>query len=256
MERVPCTVLAGGKAKPELQALTGQENRALVVVQGRRMLDTVVSALLSSECVGQIVVVGEVPPSSDFITIADRGSFVGNVMAGAEQFQQEEFLLYATCDLPFLTGESVARFVQKAVEVAKKSNASILYPIIPVERCYARFPSVKRTSLKLREGNFTGGNLMLVRPATLAKQKAQIESAYSARKSPLRLATLLGIGTVLKLIIAQTVLPNILQLAYLEAGVSRLLGTEARAVICDDVEIATDLDRPSDFEALGVRTER
>jgi hypothetical protein len=150
----------------------------------------------------------------------------------------------------------VARFVQKAVEVAKKSNASILNPIIPVERCYARFPSVKRTSLKLREGNFTGGNLMLVRPATLAKQKAQIESAYSARKSPLRLATLLGIGTVLKLIIAQTVLPNILQLAYLEAGVSRLLGTEARAVICDDVEIATDLDRPSDFEALGVRTER
>ena len=37
------------------------------------------------------------------------------------------------------------------------------------------------------------------------------------------------------------------------AQVSRLLGCPARALICDRPEIATDLDRLSDFEAIGLK---
>lgn len=253
---MPCVVLAGGKAKPDLYALTGEENRALVVVQGKRMLDTVVEAVQGSGSVNALAVVGSVPESSRYERLEDAGSFVGNVFSGAKHFSASPYLLICTSDLPFLTPSSVARFVEQAQKRAEESQAALLYPIIPVARCYERFPSVKRTSLKLREGTFTGGNLMLVRPRILAEQQARVAEAYEARKSPLRLATMLGMGTVVRLLLSQTLSPNLLAIPYLEAGVSRLLGAEARAVICDDVEIATDLDRPSDFEALGITAVR
>lgn len=249
---MPCVILAGGKAKPDLQALTGQENRALVVVQGKRMLDTAVEAVRTSGRIGSVAVVGDVPESGDYARLEDQGSFVGNVFAGARYFTDSPYLLFATSDLPFLTGESVAHFVEEALKRGEESQAALLYPIISVARCYERFPGVKRTSLKLREGVFTGGNLMLVRPRILAAQQARVAEAYAARKSPLRLATMLGMGTVIRLLLSQTLSPNLLTIPFLEMGVSRVLGAEARAVICEDVEIATDLDRPSDFEALGI----
>ncbi len=252
MQKIPCSILAGGKAKPEMQALTGQENRALVVVQGKRLLDRVVEALQGTESIGQIAVVGNVPPSSDYQQIADSGGFVENVFACLEPALNAPYLLIATADLPFLSPETITEFVEAALKTAQASGAEILYPIVPVANCYARYPNVKRTSLKLKEGEFTGGNLMLVKPTSLKAQRERIASAYAARKSPLRLASMLGMGTVFRLLLSQLISPKLLTLPLLEARVSRLLGTEARAVICLHPEIATDLDRPSDFEAVGL----
>ncbi|MDS7278886.1 hypothetical protein NXG15_29740, partial [Klebsiella pneumoniae] len=87
-------------------------------------------------------------------------------------------------------------FVCAAEEKMRTSGAGLVWPVIPVEKCYARFPKVKRTALKLKEGALTGGNLMLVRPQTLLPLKTHIASAYAARKSPLRLASLLGGGAI------------------------------------------------------------
>ena len=70
-------------------------------------------------------------------------------------------------------------------------------------------------------------------------------------KNPLLMAMKLGIGTVLKVIIAQKISPNVLTVPFLEGRVSKLLGTPGRGVFCDSPEIATDLDRVSDFIAVG-----
>ena len=45
---------------------------------------------------------------------------------------------------------------------------------MPVDLCYLRFPGVKRTSLRLREGRFTGGNAMLVNGAFLMAHRERI----------------------------------------------------------------------------------
>lgn len=246
-------VLAGGKAKPELAAATGQTKRALVVVNGMTLLRLVVEALRAADSVvGPITVVGDMPESTDYTRLPDGGDFVANVFAGLSANAGAPFVLISSCDLPFLTGEAVAAFTRGAVALAEETGAGLIYPVVPVAACLERFPGVKRTSLRLREGTLTGGNLMLVRPDFLLAQRQRIADAYAARKSPLKLARQLGVGTLGRLLVSQMVAPGLLTIPFLEARVSRLLGGPARALICPYPEIATDLDRPSDFAAVGL----
>ena len=249
---VPVVVLAGGKAKPELEALTRQSNRALVVVNGKTLLRHAVDAAQAVAPQNGIVVVGTVPPSENYATLADQGDFVSNVFAGIGQFENAPAVLLSTSDLPFVTGEHFREFVAAALQRMDETRAGLVWSVVPVAQCYARFPNVKRTALKLKEGGLTGGNLMLARPSALLPLKAHIANAYAARKSPLRLAAMLGGSAILRLLVSQTVAPNVLTVPLLEAQISRLLRIPARAVLTDSVEIATDLDRPSDFAAVGL----
>lgn len=274
---IPCVIMAGGKAKPEIEALTGQSNRALVVVNDKTLLRHVVDALIPqasdlrpgfaaqasslgphpsgrapSPLLGPITVIGDVPESNDYARLPDGGGFVENLFAGVEQYPKAPYVLVSTSDLPFLTSESVAAFVEGAVrKMESEADVGAIYPVVPVVLCYERFPGVKRTALKLREGEVTGGNMMLVRPASLLPVRSIIADAYAARKSPLRLAMRIGLGTVARLLISQTVAPNLLTLPYLEGAVSRLLGWQGRALLCPHPEIATDMDRPDDFAAVA-----
>lgn len=238
--------MAGGKAKPEIVAATGLTNRALIPVNGRPMLACVVEALRGAETIGPVTVIGDLPDSAEYDRIADLGGFVENLFAGLEACGDAEYALVATADLPFLTAESVDDFVRGA----RALNADVIYPVVPVEECYRRFPAVKRTAASLRDGKLTGGNLVLMRPRFMLEHRDRIAGAYAARKSPLRLALLLGLGTTLRAAIALTVAPNLLSVAQLERAVGRLLGGTARATISSYPELATDIDRPSDLAAI------
>lgn len=254
-EAVPAVVLAGGRVRPDLQAALGVTNRALAVVNGRTLLDHVVAALQAPDSTGAAVaattVIGDVPESSLYTRLPDTGLFVDNVLSGLSAYPGARFVLLATADLPFLTREAVADFLRSARRRAEAENAVAVWPVVPVADCYARFPGVQRTALRLREGGFTGGNLMLVRPEAILALRSRIAAAYAARKSPLRLALMLGLPAVLRLTLSQIVAPGLLTIPYLEARVSALVGGPVRAVVCRSPEIATDLDRPADFQAAA-----
>ena len=253
---LPCVILAGGKAKPDLQAMTGQSNRSQVMVNGKTLLRHVVDAVMTAGAdggpLGAIAVVGNVPPSDDYESVADTDDFVANVFAGLSRFPDAPYALIATSDLPFISGSVVGEFARGAMSQARMQDADLLWPIVPVKSCYDRFPGVKRTALRLREGEFTGGNLALVRPGFLLAHRDRIGAAYAARKSPLKLAAMLGFGVVGRLALSQKVHPHLLTIPLLEARVGRLLGGQARAYLSQSPELATDLDRPSDFAAVGL----
>ncbi|MCL5283245.1 MAG: nucleotide-diphospho-sugar transferase, partial [Armatimonadetes bacterium] len=97
------------------------------------------------------------------------------------------------------------------------------------------------------EGNFTGGNMVLLHPRFLQQNRDRIAQAYGARKSPLRLGMMIGFKTVVRFLLSQLVSPNLLSVAMLEGEISRLIGGRARALICKRPEIATDVDRPADL---------
>jgi GTP:adenosylcobinamide-phosphate guanylyltransferase len=264
----PCVILAGGQAKPDLQALIGQTNRALAVVRGKSLLRHVVDAVRAAQpgtehapsAVGvgavqpgttsEITVIGDLPDSPDYARLPDSGDFVTNLFAGLTAYGKAPLVLIATADLPFLTAPTVAAFVGQATDLASESGAGVIYPVVPVAACYARFPGIRRTALRLREGEYTGGNLALVRPEFLLTHRDRIAAAFAARKSPFRLAVMLGFGTLGRLVASQKLAPRLLSIPFLEARVSRLLGGPARALICDLPELATDLDRPADFAAV------
>jgi 2-phospho-L-lactate guanylyltransferase (CobY/MobA/RfbA family) len=250
----PTVILAGGESKPEMVALTGQTNRALAVVNGKTMLRHVVDAVACASQAdglpGPITVIGDLPDDPAYTRLPDSGDFVTNILTGLKAHRDAPFVLVSTADLPFLTGAAVAEFVEAARTLAERDNADLVYPIVPLSVCYGRFPGIRRTALRLRDGEYTGGNLVLVRPEFLLTQSARIAAAYAARKSPVQLARMLGLGTLSRVVLSQKVTPRLLSVAYLATRVSLLLGGRCRALICDSAEIATDVDRPSDFEAI------
>jgi GTP:adenosylcobinamide-phosphate guanylyltransferase len=250
LARVPVVILAGGQASVEMEAATGVSNRAMIRIGEKPMLLRVVEALRASELCGDITVVGKVPSSDYYARLPDKGDFVSNTVSGAVANEDAPFMLICTCDLPFLTGEAVADFLTAALEKAAQSGASVIYPVVPVDRCYKRFPGLKRTALKLKEARLTGGNMMLVRPQFIISQRQRIAKAYGARKSPLRLANMLGWGMIFRLLVSQTLMPRLLTLPLLEARISQLIAGPARVFVSGYPEIATDLDRPSDYVAV------
>ena len=119
---------------------------------------------------------------------------------------QDQRVLVVTSDIPFLTAAAVEDFVARAAA----TGADFCYPIIPIAVCRARFPQMQRTTLKVREGTFTGGNLMLLRPASVRRHQETIMRAYAARKRPLRLGGMLGWGLLARIALAQMAAPGLL----------------------------------------------
>ena len=244
---VDVVVLAGGKNSAEMAAATGVENRALTPLGARTMLDYVTSALRGTASVGELYVVGPVPAGPDYHQVAGGETLLDNLMAGlraAEAGRGGDRVLISTSDIPFLTPAAVEDFIGQAAQ----SGGDLCCSYVPVELCYARFPDMKRTAIKVREGALTLGNLMLVNPHFLRANQETVSRAYAARKSPLQVARLLGAGFLARLLLAQFVAPSLLTVGALEQSVSRLLGSGGRAVgiRSEYPEIGTDVDKPDD----------
>ena len=248
---VDVVVLAGGKNGPDMAAASGVENRALTPIGTRTMLDYVISALRQTPSVGKIYVVGDVPGSVDYTQVTGRETLLDNLMAGLNAVGQgqaageQDRVLISTSDIPFVTPAALEDFIQRATA----SGADLCCSYVPLAACTQKFPEMKRTAVKLAEGKFTLGNIMLVNPRFLSANQAAITEAYAARKSPVKVAKMLGVGLLARLLGAQMVSPRLLTVAALEQAVSRLLGHGGRAAgICSAyAEIGTDVDNPEDI---------
>ncbi len=247
MSAIPRVVLAGGKATGELAHQIQCSSRALAVFQGRRLLDIVVEALVRADADARVTVVGDVPDSAAYLRVGDQGDFVSNLYAGIAASGESDWILISSSDMPYLDVGPVVEFVRLAIARAAATGADLVYPIVPVSSCYARYPRLSRTAVKLREGEYTGGNMMIARPAFLVKRRELISRAYAARKQPFRLAGMLGLQIVIRLAVSQLVAPAALNLDMLERRVGTLCGGRVVALACELPEIATDLDKPSDF---------
>ena len=244
---IPAVILAGGKNHAAMQAATGVDNRALTPLGARTMLDYVVSALRATLSVSEIYVVGAVPAGKGYTVVGGGETLIENLLAGLRAAQGSEGgaarVLISTSDIPFLTADGTEDFVRQGLE----SGADLCCSYVALSLCTECFPEMKRTAIKMREGRFTLGNLMLVNPMPLLAHPEIIQQAYAARKSPVQVARLLGLGLLGRLLLAQSVAPALLSVNALEGAVSRLLGgVRVQAILSQYPEIGTDVDKPED----------
>lgn len=235
MSDLSAVVLAGGETGAEWEAACGTRSRALVPFHGRPMVSWVIDALRASERIAEIVVVGETPPAEDVICVPAGASYLESVKNGLSVISNEMYL-QVTADIPFLTTEAVSDFVERA-----GGDLDIGYAVIPESASVARFPTLRRTYVRTREGRLTGGNMGLVRRAYLRQHMNRVEAAYAARKAPLRLAAMMGFGTVARLLLGM-LLPSAISIEYAERKVGRILGGKLRAVVTPFAEIGADID--------------
>jgi hypothetical protein len=103
---------------------------------------------------------------------------------------------------------------------------------------------VKRTYVHLKEGTFTGGNLVVIDPAILVKHHLMIQRAVAMRKKPGQLARLLGVRLLIKFLL------RTLSIHEIEARVAKMLGFKGAAIICPYPEVGIDVDKPSDLDLV------
>lgn len=233
-------LLAGGRCPDDLREATGIEFRALLPVGGRPMVERVLEAVSH---LGEVIVVGG-PAGFSPRQVEAGQTFIESLRRGLEEVRTPSFLL-VTGDLPFLTREAVDDFLSRC-----RSGVMLNFAVIDVRDSQRAFPGMKRTSIKTREGRFTGGNIALLETDAMKAALPLMEEAYRNRKKPLRLAGMVGIGTLFAVAFGQVV-PATLPLARLERAVGRALGHPIHAVRTGFPEIGADIDTLEQYRSIS-----
>jgi len=244
-ENVPLAILAGGSAGSLAQA-QGVGAKALVQIEGRPMLDWVLDAVEEAGEPTEIVIVeGPDRPISRAgqgrgveVVAASGTGFLDSLTAAASAFPDAGRLFVATGDLPLLTDEAVDGFIRSC----HNSQAELLYPIVQAEQLERAFPGRGKTTVRLREGRFTGGNLAALSRRFILQQGPTIAETFARRKSPLGMCRLFGWGFVLRLVLGR------LSVADLEDRGTQMLGAELEAVPVEWPGIGFDVDDAEDLE--------
>jgi CTP:molybdopterin cytidylyltransferase MocA len=239
---VIAVVLAGRRNRKALAAVAPDVAwEALVPIAGRPMGGYVVAALAGARTVGRVVVAG--PPElglggAQVVAPGERVTDTLRAALDAAAPGVDDEVLIAAGDAPLLS----ATTVEELVAACRRRNLEFGYPVVSKQDCDARFPNVRRTYVRLREGAFTGGNCFYVRTAALGRCLELLEWVHANRKHPVRLAGLLGWRVVLALVTGRA------RLADVEAAGCRLLGARAGAVRMADAGIGVDVDDAADLE--------
>ncbi|HVF84960.1 MAG TPA: nucleotidyltransferase family protein [Abditibacteriaceae bacterium] len=242
-------ILAGGGCSPELAQATGRDERALIEVGERAMVVRVLEVLRATAGIERVAVVGservldKCSAFSDHIVrvkSADKmtQNFARGVGALKENSPANAQVLVCTCDIPLVSSGTFEQLMQSAT----RDHLELAYPIVRRSLCEAAFPGGKRTYVQLRDGEFTGGNALVVPLRIVDNINALLESAYNARKNPLGLAKLLGPNFLWKFVRKQ------LSIRDVEERARRVLDCRVGAVQMSDPTIAFDVDKVSDWQ--------
>jgi len=248
---VDAIVLAGGLSNGLEEEAAEWPNEALIPIGSRPMIDYVVAALRQTAAIDRIVVAGPIAELNRVLgeqpglLLAEGGATaIQTLQLGLRRLFPEgiqphtpQWVLVATADIPLLTVAAVQNFL----ELCRKRAGDLYYPIVSREQNETHYPGVKRTYVMLREGAFTGGNLVLVDGRVIAPCAQLAEQIVARRKNPLALSWLLGLGFVIRFLLRR------LSIAEVESKASRLLGIRGVAVVSGYPEIGVDVDKPSDL---------
>ena len=228
-------VLAGGRPDPVLAP--GAPNKSFAPLLGRPMVEFVLAAIRAASSVRRIALVAPSPVSPAAAAYADalvaeRGSVLENLSAGLASLEGSGKVLVLGADIPLLTPEMIDDFVGAAGAM----DAEIVYAAVRREDAVRKFPRVRKTFVRLRDGALTGGSLILLEPEAYKRARPAIERAIRVRKQPWELARLFGMRAVIGL------LTGTLRIAALERRAQALTGVRARALICSSPEVGMDVD--------------
>ncbi|RKO67909.1 nucleotidyltransferase family protein [Desulfofundulus salinus] len=247
---VDAVVLAGSPNNGPLKECSSVPYEALIPIGSKAMVQYVVEALAQTRGVNRIVVVGPRQElvnhlKDDRVRVVPAGSgLLENVQRGLEELPGTRRVLLVSSDIPLITPRAIEDFL----ELCQDQEADLYYPIVPKEAVESRFAiPVRRTYVNLKEGVFTGGNLFLLNPEVVSRCLPLGQQLVAARKSPLRLCRLVGLGFLIRFLL------NRVTLEEAQARVSSLLGIRGVVVISRYPEVGVDVDKPVDL-ALVTRT--
>lgn len=253
-EELYILLTGGGDAPADIRRRTGAQKKALIPVMDRPLLSYMLDTVLALPGNKRVLVscgesqVGFPPPPvdnvryfdgvHDIVETIERACDILSGRAG-DAFLEGE-LLIAAIDVPLLTSEQLWEMVVQA----RSLEADVVWPLVEKGVVEGKFPRSKRTYVKTRQGTFTGGNVFLVKPRPVLARLGLLRKIFRHRKNPLALASIFGLGLIVKLLSGGISIPA------LEKEFSARLGVQFRALLFAHPEIAVDLDKLADLEQM------
>lgn len=239
---VDAIVLAGALSRPPLTTVSDEPLEALIPVAGRPMIQWVISALRASAAVDRIVIVGPMEDLRERVTgeglifVNSADTILNNVKRGLSQIPSARRALVVTADIPLLTARAVDDFLARCLD----DSVQVYYSIVRRDVIEAAYSNIDRTYVTLRDGTFTGGNILLLDSDIFDRYGDVIDRVIALRKKPLEMGRLLGLRCIIKFIFRR------LSVTDIERRVHRMLGLRGKGVASDYPEIGIDVDKPED----------
>jgi GTP:adenosylcobinamide-phosphate guanylyltransferase len=244
-ERAADVVLpAGGRIAGEFARQAGVEVKALIALDGQTILRRTIETLRRTERVGRIVVVGPDAALEEARACGVEGALAEgetgpeNILRGLAWLENAASqALVVTSDLPFLTPDSLAAFLD-----ACPSHADLAVPLVTRQAFEALFPGTDSEYVALRDGAFTLGCAFLVKPQAVLHNRAHLERLFAARKSQWQMARLIGARAALRFLTKRLTVQDIVDRA------SHIVRFRGHAILDAPAELAFDIDLPADYD--------
>lgn len=237
---VNAIILAGDKGE-------NGKPKALLKIASRYMVEYVIESLRNSGRVGKIYIVGSEILKSEIGHLVDgyiksSGEILDNISTAVKEIGDLDTpCIISTSDIPMVKGEAIRDFIEKCEAL----DVDLGYPIIDKKLNDEKYPDVKRTYVKMKDGTFTGGNIIYFNPQVVEKFTEKAALLIEYRKNPLKMGKVLGFTFLLRLALGMLSIPSV------EEKIGEMFEVKGSAIITDYPEIGNDVDKPSDIEFVN-----
>lgn len=244
-------VTAGGIPQPEdpLYTYSNGESKALIDMAGKPMVQWILDALGEAKSVDNVIVVGLSPKSGvtcrkPIHFLSNQGRMLSNIVAGVKKSleldRKSKYVLVVSSDIPGVKPE----MVDWLVETCLQTQDDLYYGVCPRDVMESRYPDSKRTWTHLKDMDVCGADMNITHIRMATEHLDLWEQVIGTRKSPLRLASIVGFGTLFKLATRQLTLEEAV------SRVSERIGIKGRAIVWPYAEPCMDVDKPHQLELL------
>jgi GTP:adenosylcobinamide-phosphate guanylyltransferase len=244
-------ITAGGIPEPgdPLYPLTRGENKALLMMAGKSMLQWVLDAVAGAKSIEHVVLIGladevKVDYPRALRRIVDQGQMLANMRAGAAELRrmnpQAARMLIIASDLPLITAQMVDWMSQQAAG----QGVDILYTMVERSVMEQRFPGSKRTYTHLKGMDVCGGDMNAASIDAVLRDNPLVNQLIESRKNPLKQAGIIGVDTMLLMLARQLTLDGGIK------RVARRLKMTGMGMVVPYAEMAMDVDKPFQYELV------
>lgn len=242
-------ITAGGRLKGAFARQVGVSIKALMLLEGKTLLERTVSAMRGSRFIERVCVIGpaevEAPAraAGADLFVLERTTGIDNMLAGIEALQSQGRVIQSASDLPFLTAGDIDDVAQKT-----PPDACLSYVVLERSEVEAEIDAPHATYIRFRDGEFTGGSVFALDAPTLRRIEPVLQRAFAARKSQVGMVRLLGPSLTLRMLLGQVVRGCLPTTEDARRRVEQLIGCPCALVRGCSTGVARDVDNAEDWE--------
>lgn len=219
----------------------GVPYKALAEINGTPMIRRVITALKESGNIDKITVSApdDLPLNKDIQRISCAKSPARSVLNFLDTIDENTPFLLTTADHALLSPAIIKSFLNKYDPNRFDTGAAML----PLDILTQKYPAMRRTRLKFKDGGYKACNLFIFRNKAAAQNILQFWLNIEAqRKNPWKMIRALGPAPLLRYLTGQLSLQDALN------HLGRKTQTAPQAIMLDIPEAAIDVDSPADLE--------